>query len=376
VWFSAGGAVPNCRAQNRAAAIRITDEEKAFAAVANTLSFDEDQVAPLVGQGKVMHFGSAFFSESDFYGKYDPYLWSLYGTGTVMVQHLADYLRLRLSKVNPPNHTRFAPSARVYGILRQDNVTAKRISEELRGFLGSSVKITSEQTYPTDFSQAQAASNAAIARFRADGVNTIVMLTDPVTPIFFTKTAEAQRYRPDYIGSSYGYQDVATAIGNYEPAQAANFFGVSDFGPESQGSKTEQLESRPYAKAFREIRGADAKVPADAVAWYATFASLVWGVSAAGPNLTPSTVKAGLYSKVTAFRPTNYRIDFVPGRHGAIDDFALFEYNPAAQDPRDSPNTTTNQRRGKAIFYECSKPISGNNQCQGTPRRYRTGQRL
>jgi len=376
VFVSSGGADPSCRAQNRAAAITITDEAKAFAAVANTLSFDEDQVAPLVAQGKVMHFGSAFFSEKDFYAKHDPYLWSLYGTGTVMVKHLADYMTQRLVKVNPPNHDRIKPADRVYGLLRADNVASKQVAEEFKAFLGSAVSIKSEQTYPTDFSQAQAASNAAIARFQADGVNTIVMLTDPVTPIFFTKTAEAQGFRPDYLGSSFGYQDVATAIGNYEPAQARNFFGVSDFGPESQGSKTEQLESRPYAKAFREVRGADAEVPADAVAWYATFASLVWGVSAAGPNLTPVTVKAGLYAKVTAFRPTNYRIDFVPGRHGAIDDFALWEYNPDAQDPRDSPNTTTNQRRGKAIFYECSTPISGNAQCKGTPRRYRTGQRL
>ena len=376
VFVASGGADPNCRAQNRAAAIRITDEVKAFSAVANTLSFDEDQVAPLVAQGKVMHFGSAFFSEKEFYSKHDPYLWSLYGTGTVMVQHLADYMTQRLVKQNPPNRNRFAPADRVYGILRPDNVATKQISDEFKAFLGGRITITSEQTYPTDFSQAQAASNAAIARFRADGVNTIVLLADPVTPIFFTKTAEAQGYRPDYLGSSFGYQDVATALGNYEPAQAANFFGVSDFGPESQGSKTEQVESRPYAKAFREIRGANAEVPADAVAWYATFASLIWGISAAGPNLTPATVKAGLYSKVTAFRPTNYRIDFVPGRHGAIDDYALFEYNPQAQDPRDSPNTTTNQRRGKAIFYECSKPISGNNQCSGVPKRYRTGQRL
>ncbi len=376
VFVASGGADPSCRAQNRAAAITITEEAKAFAAVANTLSFDEDQVAPLVAQGKVMHFGSAFFSERDFYAKHDPYLWSLYGTGTVMVRHLADYMTQRLTKVNPPNHNRFKPADRVYGLLRADNVASKQVADELKGFLGSAVNIKSEQTYPTDFSQAQAASNAAIARFQADGVNTIIMLTDPVTPIFFTKTAEAQRYRPDYVGSSFGYQDVATALGNYEPNQAVNFFGVSDFGPESQGSATEQLESRPYAKAYREVRGKDAAISSDAVAWYATFASLVWGISAAGPNLTPDTVKAGLYSKVTAFRPTNYRIDFVPGRHGAIDDFGLFEYNPAAQDPRDKTNTTTNQRRGKAIFYECSTPISGNNQCQGTPRRYRTGQRL
>jgi hypothetical protein len=375
VFVSSGGADPTCAAQNRAAALQITDEVKAFAAVAGTLSFDEDQVAPLVARGESMHFGSAFFSEEDFYSKGDPFIWSLYGTGTIMVRHLADYMTQRLVKVNPPGHDRFAPAARVYGLLHQDTPAANRIAEEFKGFLAGRVQIASEFAYTPDFSRAQAESNAALARFRAAGVNTIVMLTDPVAPIFFTKVAQEQGYSPDYLVSSFGYQDIATAVGNYEPRQARNFFGVSDFGPESQGSKTEQNTTRPYAKAFREINP-NGSIPDDAVAWYATLSSLVWGISAAGPNLTPQTVKAGLVNKVRAFRPTNYLVDFLPGRHGAIDDYALVSYNPAAQDPRDSPSSTSGQRRGKYIFYECSKPISGNNQCAGTPRRYRTGQRL
>ncbi len=324
VFVATGGAAPECASVSRAGAIRIADEEKAFAAVSSTLSFDESVVAPLLADRGTMHFGSVGLSEADFYSRHDPQVWSPYATASVQVRHLADYITQRLARGGPPGHTRY-DGKRVYGLVVADQAGPRAMAAELAAELGSSVRIAAEVRYTPDIAQAQAQATAGVNRLRAAGVNTLIMLTDPVAPIVLTKTAQAQRWSPDYLVSSYGYLDTTRAAGNYDKAQWRNAFGVSDLGPLAQGSAAE-LDALPYASAYREVRPGE-QPPADAIVWWSSISTLVAGLSAAGAALTPASVAAGLTARVTGTTDTGSRIDVLPGRHGLFDDFGLVSFD-------------------------------------------------
>jgi hypothetical protein len=346
VYVSSGGPAPDCQAKNRAAAIEIADEVKAFAAVGSTLSFDDEQVAAGVAQRGTMHFGSAFLSEPGFYARHHPYVWSSFSTGSVMVRHLADYIRTQLVRGGPPGHTRY-DGRRVYGLIHPNTPVARTIAAEFVAALRGAVRMKTTLTYASDFASAQAQASSGIARLKADGVNTIVMLTDPVAPIVFTGIAKTQRYSPDYLVSSLGYLDTPNAAVNYEPEQWRHAYGVSDFGTERQVSKS-QSTTRPYYRAFVDARPGETP-PDDAVAWYATMSSLVWAISAAGPQLTPETAAAALTAKVVASRPGAQPVDYLPGRHGSTDAYDVVAYDPDAVDPMDKPNVL-GRRRGKYVL--------------------------
>lgn len=358
VFVATGGAAPECAAVSRAGAIRIAEEERAFAAVSSTLSYDEAVVAPLLAGRGTMHFGSVGLPES-FYSRLHPYVWSPYATATVQVRHLADYVTGRLGRGGPPGQNRY-DGRRVFGLVHADQPGPRAVAAELKAALGRTVSIAAEVRYTPDIAQAQAQATAGVNRLRSAGVNTVIMLTDPVAPIVLTSTAQSQQWSPDYLVSSYGYLDTGAAAANYDPAQWRHAFGVSDLGSPAQGSVTE-LRELPYAAAYREVRPGE-EPPDDAIAWWSSLSMLVAGISAAGPGLTPQSVAAGLTDRVAATTDAGARLDVVPGRHGTIDDFGLVSYSPDATDPRD-PIGRSGRRRGRYVFYE------------GT-RRYRTGQPL
>lgn len=324
VFVATGGASPECASVSRAGAIRIADEERAFAAVSSTLSFDEAVVAPLVAGRGTMHFGSVGLSEPGFYVKHHPHVWSPYATASVQVRHLADYITQRLARGGPPGHTRY-DGKRVYGLVVADQAGPRAIAAELVTALGDEVQVAAEVRYTPDIAQAQAQATAGINRLRAAGVNTLIMLTDPVAPIVLTKTAQAQGWSPDYLVSSYGYLDTTRAAANFDPTQWRNAFGVSGLGPLAQGNAVE-LDRLPYAAAYREVRPG-AEPPADAIVWWSSISTLVAGISAAGPQLTPRTVAAALTDTVAGTTDTGSRIDVLPGRHGLFDDFGLVAFD-------------------------------------------------
>jgi hypothetical protein len=346
VYVSSGGPAPECQAKNRAAGIEIAEEVRAFAAVSSTLSFDDEQVAAAVAQRGTMHFGSAFLSEPAFYAKHHPYVWSSFSTGSVMVQHLADYIRARLVRGGPPGHTRY-DGKRVYGLVHPNTPVAKTIAAEFVAALRGAVKVKTTITYASDFASAQAQASSGVARLKADGVNTVIMLTDPVAPVVITGIAKKQGWSPDYLVSSLGYLDTPNAAVNFDPGQWRNAFGVSDLGSERQVSKS-QSTTRPYYRAYVDARPGETP-PDDAVAWYATMSSLVWAISAAGPTLTPETAAAGLTDRVTAQRPGSQPVDYLPDRHGSTAGYDVVVYDPDATDPNDKPNAL-GRRRGRYVL--------------------------
>ena len=324
VFVPTGGAAPECAAVSRAGAIRIADEEQAFAAVSSTLSYDEAVVAPLLAERRVMHFGSVGMTERGFYARHDPYVWSPYATASVQVRHLADYITGRLADGGPPGHTRY-DGRRVYGLVVADQPEPRAVAAELVAALAPSVRIAAEVRYTPDIAKAQAQATAGVNRLRAAGVNTLILLTDPVAPIVLTRTAAAQGWSPDYLVSSYGYLDTTRAASAYEQSQWRNAFGVSDLGPAAQGTAAE-LDRLPYGDAYREVRPG-AEPPADAVTWWSSISTLVAAISAAGPVLTPESAAAALTERVTGTTDTGSRVDVLPGRHGLFDDYALIAYD-------------------------------------------------
>ncbi|MHB8671904.1 MAG: type 1 periplasmic-binding domain-containing protein [Acidimicrobiales bacterium] len=346
VEVGSGGA--DCPDRSRAAAIEAAVRDRAFAAVGSGASLDENDVAATLAQHSTMHFGSVGLPES-FYSARDPWVWTPASTGTVMVSHLADYLVNGLAHGGPPGHDRY-DGHRVYGLVSPDEPNTAAVVADFKRALAGRLRLAAEITYSPSVGQAAAQADAALAKLRGAGVNTVVLLTDPLAPVFFTRLAQRSGYHPDYVVSSFGFLDTPEAVAAFDQDQWANAFGVTDFGTEVQaGTRGHAARALDWYRAWNEVRPGQ-EPPDDARLWWNSLASLVWGVSASGPDLTPARVRAGLVSAVTFTGPGGESVAFSPTTHGGITDYALIAWERA------SP-PTPHRPPGRYRFWERDPPL-------------------
>ncbi|HEY8525719.1 MAG TPA: ABC transporter substrate-binding protein [Acidimicrobiales bacterium] len=170
------------------------------------------------------------------------------------------------------------------------------------------------ETYLLDLAAAPAKATEIIARFKSEGINTIVFLGDPFMPIYLTQAATEQDYHPEWIFTGVTLTDTNTLARQYDPAQMEHAYGISNLA-----APTEQAIQEPI-RLYRWYYGADAMPPAAsqyALLWPPA-AWLVSGIHMAGPELTPETFARGLFRiPPTGGGPTTPQISY--GHWGFFD---------------------------------------------------------
>ncbi len=217
------------------------------------------------------------------------------------------------------------------------------------------VPVAATATVSASLTSAQQQAPNVVARFRSEGVNTVVM-PDAGTPMSFTQAAESQGYRPDYAIWPCSGQDVAAMVRLFNPEQWRRATGLTCFDPVFRVDLTLDDDARrtEWYRQYRSVKDDDPPAPTPFV--YAGLLPLLIGVTGAGPDLTPETFRAALAEHGT------YRYDATSGRttdrtrmlltpsspdRSVIGDFTVLRWSPSTR------------RRGNALTGSYTYPEEG-----------------
>lgn len=269
-----------------------------------------------------MHFGTLWLSDTD-YSRFAPYSWTQFATGSTITRQAASYVcsRVRTGLVPPRSPMVTDPKKRVFGLvhtnLDQDRRLANEYKSYLKQFCGADI-VTKEVEYDgSDFGKAQQDNANLVVQLKLSGVTTVLMLTDPVQPLFQLQAATRQEYFPEWVWTSFGYADSSTVMRLYgDTGQQNNFIGTSNLGiPGGFGfgsgdpfamyhtyHKVSPTSGKPCDPSSDEGMSHDekyCKAPTALVTWYYTMLPSIGGMFFAGPDLRPQTVSAGLQNYPT-----------------------------------------------------------------------------
>ena len=343
--FYVGTGAPSDPVAAKADAKAIIDKKPfaVFGGPSQTDAFADELTA-----AKIVCLGCATAAGAKFTSERSPYLWT---TGPMPEQ--ASLLTAQMvgsllngKKAEWAGDAATRAKTRVFGAVHYDTPAGQQRSawatfrSEMKK---NDVKIASDIQYYLDLARAQENARTTIAKLKAAKVTSVIFYGDPLTPLSLTKEATAQDYHPEWILGPTVYADTAVFGRIYDQEQWKHAFGISLIP----------------ARTTKEIAG-----------WYALW---VWqfgtpppsnnaavisgppgmffaGVNLAGPNLTPSTFRDGLFRAGVqggnALAPTNSR-----GHHGiwsgtaedlgGSDDVTLVWWNATAKGEDEIGNAGT-----------------------------------
>lgn len=280
-------------AQSRGKEGACADADSIIAKFKPFLVIGEGATAPFgecAAERKLNVYGAGAYYPETWYRKYHPYLFS----GVMECERIAymnaEYLGKRL--VGKP--AKWAKRAqknkpRVFGTYVPNNDQYQHcvdIAErELEEKYGVDPSKQSRYNYILDISRFPDEAAKAIVQFNADGVTTVLLACDFVSPIFLTQSARAQEYYPEWITNSAGLTDVDqfARLWDQESIQWS-LFGMSQLGdlkrilgPEGEGTVT-----------YKQATGTD--IPPGAQVEYYSSLALFSILQATGPILTPDNM--------------------------------------------------------------------------------------
>ncbi|MHB1446825.1 MAG: type 1 periplasmic-binding domain-containing protein [Acidimicrobiales bacterium] len=356
-----------CPDKTTAAAAQAVDQDHAFAVFNNfgtTGQTAYNMAAALnsyPANVRPMHFGTLWGSDS-LYQKYAPFDWTQFATGTTIAKQQASYICSELVGHDATNSAQFAHNKRVFGFVHPNQPQVEQLATEFKGYLQSDCGrniIVKEVTYnSTDLSSAETDSTNMIIQLKAAGVTSVIMMTDPLFPLFQLDAAKQQNYFPEWVFSSYGYEDTSTVQRIYDQTEAAGSFGVSELGIFG-GFAVDPGDAWAIWHTYHPVDPQNGqacnpanpssmnndptycKEPSSLVTWYYTMLDFIGGTLFSGPTLTAQNVTNGLQS----YPPTRYGsngpttnlrpalVQGAKGDYGFIKDAVAWKYEPGFTSP-------------------------------------------
>lgn len=380
VKFVDGGS-NQCPEKQTAAAKSAVDDHKAFAVFND---FDGAQfnmanaLSAVPAARRPMHFGTLWLSDS-IYTQLAPYVWTQFSTGTTIVRQYASYIcsRVRTGKVPGRSPMVTDPTKRVFGLVHTNKPEDKRLADELKAYLKQFCGLTNikEVEYEgVDFGKAQQDNTNVVVQLKLANVTTVMMLTEPIQPLFQIAAAKQQDYFPEWVFSSFGYGDSNTVMRLYDQDEMKGAFGTTNLGVYGgfgfgagdpfeayhryhKKSPNTGKPCDPTSDAGMDHDPQYCKAPGSIVTWYYTVLPSIGGIIFAGPDLTPQNVSKGLqaYPK-TRFGGNGPTTDPRPalvgagaGRYGFIVDATEWRWRPEFTDP--SPK----KKKGWIEYPDCMR---------------------
>jgi hypothetical protein len=247
------------------------------------------------GQKLVELEGGAYFSQA-WYDKLNPYVWD----GTMGCERIGvlsgEFIGKNLA--NQPAKWAGDPltkkQTRVFGVYVPNNpsyTACTKISEQVAQKYGAKASSEHEFDYVLDVSRFADQASQAIVQFHAEGVTTVVLACDPISPIFLTEEADSQNYFPEWdeIGTALNDFDTIPRLWDAKEI-TGHLFGQSQLGP---SQAIVGPESEPGI-TYQHITGKP--IPLGTSGNYYGLITIFNMLQAAGPVLTPQNMATGLWS--------------------------------------------------------------------------------
>lgn len=306
-------------------------------------------------RGLVVFAGGAYFSEG-FFEKWSPYVYNTTMSCDRVSSHVAEYIEKRLAN-KPAEHAGgdLAGQTRSFGTYVPDNEEYVGCSDVTRAAAEEAgIDPGLRVTYALDISKFADQANRAIVQFKAEGVTTIVTACDPISLGMLTNAAAEQDYFPEWfiIGTA------ATDSDNFgrqynQDVVGGRMFGLSQLastglllGPESEAGHL-----------YAEIIGGE--IPPGTTGSLYDYMHVFNLLQAAGPNLTPENIEAGVATLPVLGAP-NFpagRWFFGAGIDGTPDHTAVDDAREVYWDPNGEPGPEEPDRTKRGTFVESNPGV-------------------
>jgi hypothetical protein len=297
------------QAQACADADTITNQMHAFGEDGLLDNFQAAGTGPFsqcAADDKLVEFnGDAYFDEGTFQTQ-NPYVWSTTQDCTRISSSEAEVVGTLLAGKKAiyagdptlQNETRkfatYVPSVKQYR-----TCTANFEKTLTSKYHVSKSALAPDFYYNLDISTFQQSAQQAIVQFKAAGVTTVILASDPFSVGFMTTAAAAQNYHPEWftIGTAFTDEDQA-AQAYYDPAEVTgHLFGMSELSPSTDTTGPTSLAGKLYQKLTGR------RIPAETDGNYSQLIAIFDALQAAGPDLTPGNLARGLHAVPTLGAP-------------------------------------------------------------------------
>ena len=298
--------------------------------------------------------GGAYFPQT-WYDSLNPYVWE----GTMGCDRISEIVGQNLVRSYANSNAVWAGSPllqhqkRVFGTYVPNNPgyqSCVKVSQDYAKAHGDNPGYTFN--YVLDVSRFADQASQAIVQFHAEGVTTIVLACDPISPIFLTEEADGQNYFPEWYEIGTALNDVDTIPRLWDAKEiTGHLFGLSQLGP-TQSVVGPQSEP---GILYKQVTGKT--IPQGTNGLYYQLLTIYNMLQAAGPDLTPANMAKGLWALPEAGAPvpggtsfayavgatcycTNWQTGGPGEDHTAVEDARQVYWNNAGTSPYDGKKGT------------------------------------
>lgn len=282
-----------------------------------------------------------------------PFHYDVFMDGTRTVNVIADYWckKMRGKNAALAGDPTLQAKPRKLGILTQVYPETRKNALELYrlvsgGRCGSRAEVAEPVYTPSDIARGQETANVAVQKLKAEGVTTLVIISDPINPTFTTTAATRQRWFPEHLLSGSGLIDYDALGRLYDQNQWRNAFGPS------QLAEPTPLGSTDAFKAARDVGVTNIYSGANLLWSYMNL--MATALQVAGPTVTPQTLERGLLALPPSGgwertkNPSSVLVKYGPNDYTAVEDARQAVWNPTARSPIDGkPGTYTGVESGR-----------------------------
>jgi hypothetical protein len=300
-----------------------------------------------LAQQKVIAFGPLGFPQS-YYDRFAPYWYSAAPTGSKQAQFVINLVCRRMAGMPAifAGDPTYRSKTRTFGLVTPENPEYMELGDEIRdGLKRCGVDLTRRVSYAINVAQFGPQGGSIAAQMKAAGVTTLLCYCDPLVPIFLSNAAEQQQYQPEWY-EPYYRDPQGRLESQSEWAHAISYGGTSYARPTSEAYrvfKTAQPNGEPKASdQYFDVN-------------YVTVLHIFNALQAAGPNLTPETLRRGMFSLPTSAPGEFGTWGYGPGSYSPGIDAQLGFWDPNAISPWDGKKGAWQSCEGGA-FQQFAKP--------------------
>ncbi len=291
ITYFEGSGIASDEVSARADAVRIAEEIQPFAVLAGpalTSAFADELAAR-----NVLCVACTPTQPVEWYGERDPYVWGIDGSSEQKRAHVVEYITKQLAG-KPATHSgdaTFQATERTFGLIYiESSAQSKAVADGYIAMMeDAGTPFVEVIPYALDPTTIQQTASQAIAKLKASGVTSVVLVTDPVAPRDFTREATAQQYFPEWIVGGATLVDTTAFSRTYDQEQWAHAFGVTQLAaryvPENGG----------YYRLYTWFTGQEPPAP-DSIGVFMPPVALFMAVAQdMGPDVTAESFRDALF---------------------------------------------------------------------------------
>ena len=289
-------------------------DEKCYRAEADTIARMHPAMAFYTGDGAMVYrlaqdhivTATGNLAPESYYRQLAPYMYGI-TNGTVQANLFAEYWCKKMSGKpvqyggaapgdvqDPDSNPTTPPPIRKVGIsyyLNPADHTAQEDANELQKLItggmcgkpGDAFTIS----YTSDITTAQQQTNSYIAAMKKAGATDATCFCDPIAPVFSSKGEEQQNYHPENVGTGSGLLDYDVLAQLYDQDVWRHTLGLSNIG------NALPFEQSDAVKAWHDVGNSGEPDKTENLN-FTYFEFMGFLLMAAGPNLTPQNIAAGV----------------------------------------------------------------------------------